>query len=519
MTGPLKWRGLQARITISYVLVTVVSLFLLEILFIAPLGFVVFLAYSNTLFPQLVGEVARQYALDAALQADGTTLNPQSTFQPGQAGSLAPFPDEGNVLLPRGGSGSIPYTPTLLPETQPVIFGLLIAANGTVLASSYPERYPDQASISILLPQHRTAIAATLAQGAAASETGTTPAGLASWAVVPVWSKDRHPIGAIYLQEPVVGPDGQLANHPPEIGKVVVLGLLSGLFLFLVIGPIGGLFGFLTTRSLVRRIRRAIAATNAFAAGRYEQRVPVARRDEIGQLEAHLNEMALQLGESIQARQELAGQNARLAERARIARELHDAISQNLFSLRMVVAGIQRMLPAESPLAPQVGSLQEMAATMIREMRALLLELRPAQLEHLGLTEALEDVATAYRTRLGISVTTSISVAALPASMEQAILRITQEALSNAARHADATIIALELAHQEHSILLTISDNGRGFDQAASESGHGLGLRSMRERALELGGTVVIESRPEQGTHIQVVLPLHPKDAALEGGE
>lgn len=515
----LRWRGLQARMTISYVLVTAAAVFFLELLIAAFLGFVISWAYEYTLFPQIAGQVARQYALAATLDANGTTLNPDSTFRPGQADSLRPFPDESNLLLPPGGAATLPYTSTLLPDTQPVEFGILITPENVVLTSSYPRHYPSQASISTLLPNQMAAITSALTRGTATSKTETTPAGLTSWVVVPVWGKNRQPIGALYLQEPIVGPDGQLTGHPPEIGKLALIGVLGGLALLIVTAPIGGLFGVVTTRGIVRRVRRLVTATAEFAGGSYEQRVPITRNDEIGQLEAHFNQMAEQLAESINARQELAGQNARLAERARISRELHDAISQNLFSLRMLVGGIQRLLPADSPIAPQIETVQQMSSTMIREMRALLLELRPAQLEHLGLAEALEDVATAYRTRLGIQVTTAIQMVPLPAPAEQALLRITQEALSNAARHADASIITLNLTPQTEQIILTITDNGQGFEQAGSESLHGVGLRSMRERVQELGGTLVIESTPGQGTRIQVSLPYKPMQDSPEGAE
>ena len=514
----LRWRGLQARMAISYVLVTVAAVFLLEVLVITLLASLIGSLYANVLFPQIAEQVARQYAFVAALQANSTALNPQSTFLPGQPDSLLPFRDEGNVLLSQANPAQIPYTSTRLPDTQPVEFGLLIAPDGSVLASSYPGRYPLQTAVSTLLPARRGAITAALTSGTGASGT-TTQAGLTAWAVVPVWSRDRHPIGAIYLQGPVRGPDGQLPNHPPELDKAALLGLLSGLALLLVTAPIGGLFGLVTTRGIVRRIRKLVTATTAFADGQYDQRVSVARSDEIGQLEGHFNQMAEQLAENIRMRQELAGQNARLAERARISRELHDAVSQDLFSLRMLAGGLQRALPADSPLAPQIASLQQMATTMIREMRALLLELRPAQLEHLGLAEALEDLATAYRTRLGIAVTTAIKIATLPAAVEQAILRITQEALSNAARHADATAITLDLTPQEQIIALTISDNGQGFAPAQVETQHGFGLRSMQERVHELGGTFLIESAPGQGTRVQVSFPYVPAPDAATGAK
>ncbi len=515
---PSRWRGLQARMTFSYVWVTVTAVFLLELLIVSLLAFVIGMIYTNIVFPQLAGQVARQYAFAAALQANGAALNPQSTFRPGQAASLLPMPDAGgSLLLPRAVAATIPYRSARLPDTEPLEFGLLIAPNGAILTSSYPGRFPDQTPASASLPGQRNAITHALTSGAAASATEMTPAGLSAWVVVPVWGRARHPIGAVYLQTPVRGPDGQLTTHPPELNKLLLLVLLSALALSILISPIGALFGLLTTRGQVRRVRRLVAATTRFANGHYEQRVPVTRQDEIGQLEGHFNQMAEQLAESIRARQELAEQNARLAERARISRELHDAISQDLFSLRMLVGGIQRALPAESPLAPQITALQHMATTMIREMRALLLELRPTQLEHLGLAEALEDLAAAYRTRLGITVTTSLRPVPLSAQAEQALLRIAQEALSNAARHADASAITLDLTPQDQTAMLTITDNGQGFEPGTGEAQHGLGLRSMQERVQELGGSFVIESAPGQGTRVQVLLPQEPEHDRATG--
>lgn len=514
---PRRWRGLQARMTFSYVWVTITAAFLLELLIFAFVTIVVGALYANVVFPQLAMQAARQYAFVAALQAQGTNLNSQTTFRPGQPDSLLPLPDDGSALLPKAVPATIPYTSAAVPDMQPLMFGLLIAPDGQIVTSSYPDRFPNQTPASAHLPNQIDAITNALTRGVSAGETEMTPAGLATWVVVPIWGTQRRPIGAVYLQTPVRGPDGQLANHPPQLDKLFLLVLLSALALSLLISPVGGLFGLLTTRGLVRRVRQLVAATTAFAIGHYEQRVPVARQDEIGQLEGHFNQMAEQLAESIQARQELAEQNARLAERARLSRELHDAVSQELFSLRMLVGGIQRTLPADSPLAPQIAALQQMATTMIREMRALLLELRPAQLEHLGLAEALEDLAAAYRTRLGITVNTALRPVSLSAQAEQALLRITQEALSNAARHADATILRLDLASQEQHATLTITDNGQGFEPGTGDTQHGVGLRSMRERVQELGGSFIIESAPGQGTRVLVSLPQEPEPDISKG--
>jgi signal transduction histidine kinase len=160
-----------------------------------------------------------------------------------------------------------------------------------------------------------------------------------------------------------------------------------------------------------------------------------------------------------------------------------------------------------------VTTLKQSTQTIIHEMRALLLELRPTQLEQLGLPAALEDLAAAYRARLGIEVTTQIQAVSLPSHIEHAILRIAQEALSNAARHADATVVTLTLQSLEETVTLTIADNGQGFEPNLSEKGqHGMGLFTMQGRVQELHGTFELKSALGQGTHIHICLPWEEED-------
>ena len=284
--------------------------------------------------------------------------------------------------------------------------------------------------------------------------------------------------------------------------------VFRGVLISLVIAaPIGGLFGLLTTRGLVRRIRDLVRATTRFADGNYTQRVYVTSTDELGQLEQQFNRMAEQLVESSAQRQALAEQNARMQERARISRELHDAISQDLFSLRMLGGGFQTAIASGSNLQPYIETLEQATTSMIREMHALLLELRPAQLEHLGLRAALEELATAYSTRLGITVTTGIDLVSLDAKTEHALLRIAQEALTNAARHAGATTITLSLQTRQQTIEFIITDDGKGFEPVENEVQYGLGLRLMQERVQELQGTFLLQTAPGQGTRIHIHLP------------
>jgi signal transduction histidine kinase len=298
----------------------------------------------------------------------------------------------------------------------------------------------------------------------------------------------------------------------PGIGPLQVTGRLASSVLvsLLIAAPIGGLFGLITTRDLVRRLHSLVRASTRFANGDYAQRLQVSRADEVGQLEQQFNRMAEQLVASIAQQQALAEQNARIQERARISRELHDAISQNLFSLRTLIDGLQEAIQAgagAADLQPHVAVLGQTTNTMTHEMRALLLEMRPPQLEGLQLAEALQSLADAYTSRLGIAVTTSIAPVVLNATTEQTLLRIAQEALSNAARHANATLMTLSLASQERVVCLTITDNGQGMSPGESGKAHGLGLRLMQERVQELRGSFLLDTTPGQGTRVQICVP------------
>ncbi len=320
-----------------------------------------------------------------------------------------------------------------------------------------------------------------------------------------IWGKHGQPIGVFYGQaqeEPLGFTDALQFVYTRWLPFTILI-----LLVLVVTTPIGSLFSLLTTRGLVRRVRRLAAATTNFANGNYHYRVHISRPDEVGQLEHDFNQMADQLVESTNRQQELIGQNARLAERARISRELHDAILQDLFSLRLLAYGLQDTLPAASELHTQVAALERTSSRVIHEMRALLLELRPAHLEQLGLSEALKDLAAGYSERLEITVTADIAPISLQPEVEHALLRVSQEALSNAVRHAHATQITLVLEPLEQGVRLSIRDNGEGFQFDERQQQHGLGLNSIQERIRELHGTFIVHTAPGQGTQITAWLP------------
>jgi signal transduction histidine kinase len=212
--------------------------------------------------------------------------------------------------------------------------------------------------------------------------------------------------------------------------------------------------------------------------------------------------MTRQLGSALAAERQRATGDARAAERARIAREIHDAISQHLFALRMIAAGMLRAGGGNE----QAGAIERISSEALRDMQALLIELRDPSLDGAGLPQALREVCAAYQHRLGVTVDISVDDVTVPAPVEHALLRITQEACSNAVRHGDARHLAVSMTLEDGHAELVVRDTGTGFDPAATYVGSG--LAHIRERVAELGGTVDIDSAPGHGAAVTVRVPV-----------
>ena len=491
-----RWSGLQAHMTISYVLVTVLPVLILELAVFAFLAF--YILKSGGGIVAKLSLTAQQYAqMVSAKVKDGTLNTTHSTIQLGDHGATATLGEtitNDKVVV-------VPYINGSQVEPQAFTFALLITPDKHIFVTSYPKRYPTRASIADLLPDRVGSIENALDGNPNSDTSISLTTHTVAYAVEPVWNGQHKLIGVLYTQTPLPSLSQQ------AIIRFVALFTGSSILLLFVVTPIGVFFGMVTTFGLVRRLRNLATATTLFADGHYAQRVLVKGKDEVGQMEYQFNRMAEQLALSMAKQKELAESNARLAERSRISRELHDAISQDLFSLRMIAGGLQTAVPIDSPVQPQIATLEQTTTNMIREMRALLLELRPSQLDQLGLAESLEELAKAYHTRLGITVTTHITSVPLNARIEHTLLRIAQEAVTNAARHANASMITLTLEPQPQAISLTITDNGKGFQPAKLDVQHGLGLRLMQERVEELHGTFFLHSEPCQGTRLHVCLP------------
>jgi signal transduction histidine kinase len=197
-----------------------------------------------------------------------------------------------------------------------------------------------------------------------------------------------------------------------------------------------------------------------------------------------------------------------LSERNRLALELHDAVSQKLFSLVLNAEAAATLAGPDSKAEEQLARVQALAQEAQDELRTLIFELRPPEVERDGLCGALrKHVGLLALRRPGVSLELDDELPGEP-KRDAEVLRIAQEALANAIRHADAEHIRVQLHRQDGGLVLEVADDGAGFDPDAAElRSRRLGLTSLEERALRLRGQLAIDSAPGEGTRVRLEVP------------
>ncbi|MEA2531755.1 MAG: hypothetical protein QOG89_3399 [Thermomicrobiales bacterium] len=196
-------------------------------------------------------------------------------------------------------------------------------------------------------------------------------------------------------------------------------------------------------------------------------------------------------------------------ERRRLARELHDSVSQVLYGIGLGAGVIREALGTDPELAAESADyVLSLVTAGTAELRSLIYELRPEALVEVGLVAALSEQATAVRTRHGLAVSATLGGEPdVPMGVKEALYRVAQEALHNAVRHARAERVALRLGATADGLALEVADDGIGFDPTAAHPGR-VGMRSMRERVERLGGTLSIDSEPGRGTRVRAEVPI-----------
>jgi len=309
---------------------------------------------------------------------------------------------------------------------------------------------------------------------------------------------------------------------------------------------------WLITRQILEPIRALDEASAQFAAGNLDVALPDGGIDEVARLTANLEQMRVRLdatledhrrwnealGEMVEERtrelaslyEQLEGREAmckRLLgkvltgqeeERTRLARELHDTIGQSLTAIIMTTTAVENSLPADYVSGKdKLAGVRSMAVQTLRDLRGLIFDLRPEVLDDLGLGLALHSQVKKYLEPAGVKVNLrAVGLKdQLPAEVETAVFRVVQEAITNIARHAQASEASISLTKKDDRLIVRVEDDGVGFDpdQVLQKQQHAWGLRGMEERVTLLGGKFYVGSRPGNGTLVLAEVPL---DGGLE---
>ena len=278
----------------------------------------------------------------------------------------------------------------------------------------------------------------------------------------------------------------------------------SLLIFTLFAGILGSIFGMMTANGLTKRLSRVSRAAHDWSRGDFSVTVHDASNDEIGKLTNDLNIMAEQLENLLDRRMELSV----LQERNRLARDLHDSVKQQAFAASAQLGAAKALFKTNSEEAvAHLEEAEKLIGKVRQELTDLIQELRPIEMKGKGLIPAVEDYAHDWSERNSIEITTHVrGERSLPLQVEKSIFRIIQEALANIAWHSHAEKAKIFFEFRNEFLIMSIADDGIGFvfDQTHKNS---VGLKSMHERAELIGGELTIKSQLDVGTKVVLKYP------------
>jgi len=482
------FRRLQWRLTLSYLLVTLVVVFAVEIINTVSVNTPPAKPdHPVNIFQKLEGTL---------LQQVGPQLLPYLDVNPPDRAALTKWAT--NFISPSHPGQKDGEQDTPSEYTLAVIFG----SKGDVLAYAPG---PETGGQPVFDQQSMLIIKAALIDDFNAADLVTPLANEAVAIAVPLKG-----FGAFYTIF-----KGPIAVDPPPADtslaakgnfvSLLLANLSSEFPLLALAGVIGILSGMLGSRGIRRPLRRIAQTADAWSRGNFSIKVQTRSRDELGQLARDLNSMADQLQNLITTRQELAV----VEERHRLARDLHDSIKQQMFVITLLVGAAREMVADHPQAAQTLNEAVRLTGQAQQELTALIHELRPLALAGKGLSAALRELLTGWEQSTGITVEARLPDAlTTPLPAEQALYRIAQEALNNVARHSGATHVTIDLLREPERLILRLQDNGHGFHPAQAGE-RGLGMSSMRQRARDVDGTLRIFS-DATGTCVEASIPLAP---------
>jgi NarL family two-component system sensor histidine kinase LiaS len=466
------FRRLRGKLTLSYTLTSVVTFLVCELLLIS----LVFWATTSSTMDILENSLTQQAVQTAPYfvhnSPDPDALTAWLRLVDSSIANLWPI------------SGNTP------------VFLSVVDTQGQTLASvgSHPVAV-NSAMQTRLSPSEAQSLQAVLADGTGKTRRVSQEADGSTVAIAPIVSTQGVTQGALVIK--IVSPNRlqQLFSVIPVVGVtatvVTIVAIIAGI-----------VFGILTSRGITRRLQRLVDASDKWSRGDFSAVALDESEDELGQAMRQLNRMAEQVRNLLKARQALAT----LEERNRLARDLHDSVKQQVFAVGMQIGATKVLLKRDVDAADKrLDEAQKLVRQAQQELTSLIRELRPVALEGKGLATALRELATQWTEQTGVVATVRVAgTLPIPLTVEEALFRVAQEALSNIVRHTEASLVQLSLDITEDEVTLRVADNGQGFDSAqqARSGALGVGLLSMQERMKALAGKAHIESTLEKGTRV-----------------
>lgn len=287
----------------------------------------------------------------------------------------------------------------------------------------------------------------------------------------------------------------QKISRQVGLSLIVITGL-AGLF--------GIIFGFLTAKMLTSRLDRLTNSARAWSEGNFTVLVDDPSKDELGKLGHTLNNMAVQMDNLLDERQEITI----MEERNRLARELHDSVKQQAFAASAQLAAAHSHFRHDPEKAAEnLIEAEKLVDEVRRELTNLIYELRPAALKGEGLIKAVRQLSSETENLIGVPILVRVQgERTIPLDVEQTLYRIVQGALSNVARHSHAKQVEIHINYSRDQILVSVADDGIGF--VHTEQSFGIGLKSIQERIDLINGSLKITSQPGTGTNIVVRAPI-----------
>jgi NarL family two-component system sensor histidine kinase LiaS len=298
----------------------------------------------------------------------------------------------------------------------------------------------------------------------------------------------------------------------------VVMGLPFVIFLPSLVMTVGLIYGVVSGMFWKRQLERVDEGLHFLEQGRLPSQHETYPVQEMAKMAERMQLIYKQINEQTKLSQKMANEKAIdqekqiqeivSQERNRLARELHDSVSQQLFAASMFMSAItESQSDMEKAEMKQFKVVEEMIHQSQLEMRALLLHLRPVALKGKSLHEGMKELLLELAQKVTMDINWKMEPVTLDKGIEDHLFRILQESISNTLRHAKANSLEVLLIVRDGMIILRITDDGIGFNVEESKTGS-YGLQNMHERAVELGGTIQIVSVPKKGTKLEVKIPL-----------